>query len=339
MRYFYLLQILCFNFVMAFGHNVTLTDSITNAPIFSATVCDADGNYVGRSDVNGNVKLEKGCAYYVSHICYESKKFIYDGSDTVVISPKSYSIPDIVITAKMKKYYHCKVFFRNVVYADSCMKYYIDGVMEFFINTKTRKVKPGNVACRAFQTTQENLKQHRSRVVTISIAPGVAGMWRYSLYEDILKDKRKRIEEDIVYGDTISIGKYEVYPDKNEIVLSCDLLYPKSYRKVNLLGYNYMRTEDIKTEVYDAETAPSIFDLKSFNRYSHDKFSLKNDFDWDVVTEKMFFVVEREYTDTMEFTPSDLMEQDYDRYSEIYPADEKTKNQLAKMEHVYHFTE
>lgn len=166
MRYFYLLQILCFNFVMAFAHNVTLTDSITNAPIFSATVCDADGNYLGRSDVNGNVKLEKGCAYYVSHICYESKKFIYD-----------------------------------------------------------------------------------------------------------------------------------------------------------------------------TETAPSIFDLKSFNRYSHDKFSLKNDFDWDVVTEKMFFVVEREYTDTMEFTPSDLMEQDYDRYSEIYPADEKTKNQLAKMEHVYHFTE
>ena len=44
-------------------------------------------------------------------------------------------MPDLVVTAKMKKYYHCKVFFRNVEYVDSCMKYYIDGVREFFIDT------------------------------------------------------------------------------------------------------------------------------------------------------------------------------------------------------------
>ena len=71
------------------AHDITLRDSVTNAPIFCATVCDADGNYIGRSDVNGNINLKKGCAYHVSHICYESKMFICGDSTSVVMSPKN----------------------------------------------------------------------------------------------------------------------------------------------------------------------------------------------------------------------------------------------------------
>ena len=92
------------------AHDITLRDSLTNAPIFCATVCDADGNYIGRSDVNGNINLKKGCAYHVSHICYESKKFICDDNISVVMSPKNYTMPDLVVTANKKKYYRCKVF-------------------------------------------------------------------------------------------------------------------------------------------------------------------------------------------------------------------------------------
>ena len=178
--------------------------------------------------MNGNINLKKGRAYYVSHICYEPKKFICDDNTSVVMSPKSYTMPDLVVTAKMKKYYHCKVFFRNVQYVDSCMKYYIDGVREFFIDTKSRKVKNGNAICRMFQTTNKDIIQ-KNRAVMIGFNPGLAGMEKRSLYEETLKNKRKRIEGDIVFGDSTQIGRYEVYPDKREVVLSCDLLYPKSF--------------------------------------------------------------------------------------------------------------
>ena len=340
MRNYISIIFLCLCSLLGHAHNITLKDSVTNAPIFSATVCDAEGNYVGRSDLNGNIDLQKGCTYHVSHICYESKKFICDDNTSVVMSPKSYTMPDLVVTAKMKKYYHCKVFFRNVQYVDSCMKYYIDGVREFFIDTKSRKVKNGNAICRMFQTTNKDIIQ-KNRAVMIGFNPGLADMEKWSLYEETLKNKRKRIEGDIVFGDSTQIGRYEVYPDKREVVLSCDLLYPKSQRKLNLFGYESIRSEDNSTEVYDADgtEAPTIFDLKSYHRYRHIKFSRKEKFSWENDCEDTFFVVEREYTDTMEPTSEEVIKQDYGKYSEMYPADEKTKSQLAGMEEVDDFSE
>lgn len=339
MRNFIFVLFLFLGKLTGIAQNITLTDSLTKTPIFSATVCDADGNYIGRTDMNGNINLKKGRAYYVSHICYEPKKFICDENTSVVMSPKSYTMPDLVVTAKMKKYYHCKVFFRNVQYVDSCMKYYIDGVREFFIDTKSRKVKNGNAICRMFQTTNKDIIQ-KNRAVMIGFFPGLAGMEKRSLYEETLKNKRKRIEGDIVFGDSTQIGRYEVYPDKREVVLSCDLLYPKSQRKLNLFGYKSIRSEDNSTEVYDADgtEAPTIFDLKSYHRYRHIKFSRKNKFSWENDCEDTFFVVEREYTDTMEPTSIEVMKQDYDKYYMMYPADEKTKRLLAGMEEVNHFS-
>lgn len=339
MRNFIFVLFLFLGKLTGIAQNITLTDSLTKTPIFSATVCDANGNYIGRTDINGNINLKKGCAYYVSHICYEPKKFIFNENTSVVMSPKSYTMPDLVVTAKMKKYYHCKVFFRNVQYVDSCMKYYIDGVREFFIDTKSRKVKNGIAIYRKFQTTNKDIIQ-KNRAVMIGFFPGLADMEKRSLYEETLKNKRKRIEGDIVFGDSTQIGRYEVYPDKREVVLSCDLLYPKSQRKLNLFGYKSIRSEDNSTEVYDADgtEAPTIFDLKSYHRYRHIKFSRKNKFSWENDCEDTFFVVEREYTDTMEPTSIEVMKQDYDKYYMMYPADEKNKSQLAGMEEVNHFS-
>ena len=339
MRNYISIIFLCLCSLLGHAHNITLKDSVTNAPIFSATVCDAEGNYVGRSDLNGNIDLQKGCTYHVSHICYESKKFICDDNPSVVMSPKSYTRHDLVFKANNKRYYHCKVFFRNVQYVDSCMKYYIDGVREIFIDTKNRKVKNGIAIYRKFQTTNKDIIQ-KNRAVMIGFFPGLAGMEKRSLYEEILKNKRKRIEGDIVYGDSKQIGRYEVYPDKREVVLSCDLLYPKSQRKLNLFGYKLIRSEDNSTEVYDADgtETPTIFDLKSYHRYRHITFLRKNKFSWENDCEDTFFVVEREYTDSMEPTSEEVMKQDYDKYYMMYPADEKTKSQLAGMEEVDNFS-
>ena len=341
MRNFIFVLFLFLGKLTGIAQNITLTDSLTKTPIFSATVCDADGNYIGRTDMNGNINLKKGCAYYVSHICYEPKKFICDENTSVVMSPKSYTMPDLIVTAKMKKYYRCKVFFRNVQYVDSCMKYYIDGVREFFIDTKKRKVKPGNEICRRFQIMNKDIRQKKKRVVMMEIVPGLAGMERQSMYEKIMTDEMKRIDGGIVYGDSVPIGRCEVYPDKNEIVLSCDQLYPKPYKKWNMFGYKSLISEHKCTEVYNADgtVTPTVFDLKSFNRCRHITFSLKKDFVWNYDCEDTFYVVEREYTDTMEPTSYELMKLDYDKYYAMYPADDKTKRLLAGMKEVNHFSE
>ena len=83
---------------------------------------------------------------------------------------------------------------------------------------------------------------------------------------------------------------------------------------------------------------PTIYNLKSASGSRHYTFSNKH-FVWDIDNEDMFFVVEREFTDSIELSPYEIMKQDYDKYSKMYPADEKTKSQLAGMEEVDDFSE
>jgi len=46
-------------------------DSITKNPVSYATVYDANGTVIGRSDMGGYISLQKGFEYHISHISYE----------------------------------------------------------------------------------------------------------------------------------------------------------------------------------------------------------------------------------------------------------------------------
>ena len=63
----------------------------------------------------------------------------------------------------------------------------------------------------------------------------------------------------------------EVFPDKDEMLLSVDALWPKSMLVMNLFGYTQVLSKYNKTELYryDDFNAPCVFNLKSSNSYRH----------------------------------------------------------------------
>ena len=61
--------------VGAFAQQVMLADSITKNPVSYATVYDANGTVIGRSDMGGYINLQKGFEYHISHISYEPKSY------------------------------------------------------------------------------------------------------------------------------------------------------------------------------------------------------------------------------------------------------------------------
>ena len=136
MKYFILAQILFLTSLVGYAQQVMLADSITKNPVSYATVYDANGTVIGRSDMGGCINLQKGFEYHISHISYEPKSFVYNDDSIIFLSPSFYTISEVSVTAKKKKYYHCKVFFRSIEHVDSCLKYYMDGIREFFIDTK-----------------------------------------------------------------------------------------------------------------------------------------------------------------------------------------------------------
>ena len=321
--------------LVGFAQQVMLADSITKNPVSYATVYDANGTVIGRSDMRGYINLQKGFEYHISHISYEPKSLIYNDDSIIILSPSSYKLSEVNVTAKRKKYYHCKVYFRSIEHVDSCLKYYMDGIREFYIDTKSKKVHCGNIETNYFMSKRKDIAQKKRSMMIGDRYMTLPFLDKKTLYEETMHDKKRNIESGIVYADSISIGSYEILSDKNEMLLSLDALWPKSTLVTNLFGYTQVLSKYNKTELYryDDLDAPSVFNLKYSNSYRHLTLThKKEDIVRDIDVEDMFYVVEYEYTDTKELSSSELLQEDYKKYSEIFSITERIREQLVREE-------
>ena len=324
--------LLTFISIEMLAQQVMLADSITKNPVCYATIYDSNGNVIGRSDMGGYIHLQKGFEYHISHISYESKSLVYNEDSIIFLSPLSYKISEVNVTAKKKKYYHCKVYFRSIEHVDSCLKYYMDGIREFFIDTKSKKVHYGNVETNYFMSKRQDIAQKKRSMMIGDRYMALPFLDKNTLYEETMRDKKRNIESGIVYADSISIGSYEIRSDNSEMLLSIDALWPKNSLVTNLFGYTQVLSKYNKTELYRYNDfdAPSVFNLKSSNSYRHLTLTHKKEnLVRDIDVEDMFYVVEYEYTDTKELSSSELLQDDYKKYSEMFPITERIEEQLV----------
>ena len=335
MKLFILAQIFFLTRLVGFAQQVMLADSITKNPVSYATVYDANGAVIGRSDMGGYISFQKGYEYHISHIGYQPKSLVYNENDIIFLSPSSYIISEITATAKRKKYYHCKVYFRSIEHVDSCLKYYMDGIREFYIDTKSRKVHCGNVVTNYFMSKRQDIAQKKRSMMIGDRYMALPFLDKYTLYEETMRDKKRNIKAGVVYADSISIGSCKVRSDNSEMLLSIDALWPKNSLVTNLFGYTQVLSKHNKTELYryDDFNAPSVFNLKSSNSYRHLTLThKKEDIIRDIDVEDMFYVVEYEYTDTKELSSLELLQEDYEKYSVLFPLTEKIGEQLVREE-------
>ena len=333
MKYYILALILFLTRLAGFAQQVMLADSITKNPVGYATVYDANGTVIGRSDMGGYINLQKGFEYHISHISYEPRSLVYNDDGIIFLSPSSYDLSEVNVTAKKKKYYHCKVYFRSIEHVDSCLKYYMDGIREFFIDTKSKKVHCGNIETKYFMSKRKDIAQKKRSMMIEDRYMALPFLDKNTLYEETMRDKRRKIESGIVYADSIPIGNCEVFSDKNEMVLSIDALYPKNSLVTNLFGYTQVLSKHNKTEIYryDDFNAPSVFNLKSSNSYRHLTLTHKKEnLVREIDVEDEFHVVEYKYTDSKKLSPSELLQADYEKYSGMFPAIEIIREQLAR---------
>ena len=335
MKYYILSLILFLTRLAGFAQQVMLADSITKNPVGYATVYDANGTVIGRSDMGGFIHLQKGFEYHISHISYEPKSFVFKEDSIIFLSPSSHELSEVNVTAKKKKYYHCKVYFRSIEHVDSCLKYYMDGIREFYIDTRSQKVHCGNIVTNYFMSKRKDIAQKKRSMMMGDRYMALPFLDKNTLYEETMRDKKRKIESGIVYADSIPIGSCEVFSDKNEILLSIDALYPKNSLVINLFGYTQVLSKHNKTEIYryDDYEAPSVFNLKSSNSYRHLTLTHKKEnLVRDIDVEDVFYVVEYEYTDTKESSSSELLQEDYKKYSGMFPVIERIREQLVREE-------
>ena len=335
MKYFILAQILFLTSLVGYAQQVMLADSVNKNPVSYATVYDANGTVIGRSDMGGYIHLQKGFEYHISHISYESKSLVYNEDSIIFLSPLSYKISEVNVTAKKKKYYHCKVYFRSIEHVDSCLKYYMDGIREFYIDTKSKKAHCGNVVTNYFMSKRQDIAQKKRSMMIGDKYIALPYLDKNTLYEEIMRDKKRSLQAGIIYADSVSIGSCKVFPGKEEMLLSVDALWPKNALVTNMFGYTQVLSKHNKMELYRYNdfSTPSVFNLKSSNRYRHLTLNHKKEnIVRDIDVEDMFYVVEYEYINTRESSSSELLQEDYRKYSAMFPLTERIRKQLVREE-------
>lgn len=318
-----------------------LLDSLSLTPIANATVCDENGKVIGWSDEKGQINIHDGHEYYITHIGYNTKHI--SGADSILLSPKSLELSEVTVSAKKKRYCHIKIFFRDIEYVDSCMKYYMAGMKEFFIDTGNRKIKQGTEVAYRYQTSSKEVDQKNRTNVISDCHMTSPYLDKYCSFEEIQKDKKKSIKSTAVLGcdeDTVQIGTYISNPDRQEATVFFDHLYPKKDLTINMFGYTQELTEFKHTEVYDLRWSdtPTLFDIKAKSDYRHMTLAHKKEgFTRQIDINDDMYVVTRKYVDDIIFTPSEQMAEEYGKYREQYPPSEKAKESIGNMIEVQNF--
>ena len=120
-------------------------------------------------------------------------------ADSIIfLSPSSYELSEVSVTAKRKKYYHCKVYFRSIEHVDSCLKYYMDGIREFYVDTKSRKCTSGNVVTNRFMSKRQDIAQKRRSMMMGDRYMALPFLDKSTLYEETARDKSVWVHSSIV---------------------------------------------------------------------------------------------------------------------------------------------
>ena len=289
-----------------------LLDKTTGQRISYAQILNNKGAVVGTTDIDGNLPQDLNDEIVtIQHIAYnpESVKSSLFKEDTpIYLNPIEYQLNAVTVTVKNREYIHLKTYFRSYQLNDSCMKYFRDGYLDFFIDTKHKDAERLAIKIRNFQNDSliDMDKERANTLVDKYIyTPGLDGL---TLMETLKKegwkftadsiDSRLRLNE--MVGGAIKIDTMQ-----RVLRVEYDVLTTKKKTPKTLFGYttrleNYYQTENY---IYNPEYQ-SYMDL--INRKSYRKlfFSHKKD-----AKEQMIEIFDELYVLDHEYITKDEMKQ------------------------------
>lgn len=127
-------------------------DSISALPIGGVNIYNKEGNFIAFTDVHGTLQFVEGFdqnqesifPVTIQHISYESKVVpieLFRNSEIITLIPRSILLDDIVVSAKQPDVLCIRGYFRTLETFNLKHKYYIDGIIEYYIPTNGKKVR------------------------------------------------------------------------------------------------------------------------------------------------------------------------------------------------------
>ena len=125
---------------------IILADKTDRSVVAFAQVTDEKGNTIGLSDMDGCVHIDgkDGQVFVIKHLSYKPEKVKLShpaNGDTLWLTPVHYNLNEVSVSARQLDYIYLKVYFRSYQQNDSCLKYFKDGIVHYYIPLHGKRVK------------------------------------------------------------------------------------------------------------------------------------------------------------------------------------------------------
>lgn len=287
-----LLFVLLFNFFNA--QTTTFVSEKTNQPLPKVSVFGKDGSIVAYSDIDGKIdrKLltpsqEKFQLVY-DNISLGTLSYSDLDKEVVKLNDRVKDIEAVVIkNNKPAKYVLVKGNFNAYVTLNNKLNCYVDGIVTYVFDNKTKKAKSANIEqYRIFRL--EGAKNEKKEM----------GSWDYNSFLDLPKLK--------------SVGNVEEYKQKNtrvkelksaskdEIEITGEALQEKEFA---FFGYRFFDVRGIINISYEKDSKKTLRDLLESNEIAFIKLKHKSEPDYNqVIVYRNFYPTELDFSDNNNIT-------------------------------------
>lgn len=303
----------------------TVTDSLSKKVISFVEMYSEKTDIIGVTDRNGEISEEQITTINKANIKqvnfrhnnYQSKsvtlKELQMTNNITLVSFQINGINDleeVIVYSNKKKYIKLTAYFRNIQFNNKQPQYYMDGIVEYYISTKTGKETINILQNRSLKDF--NIKQIDEKEL-IRLNFNIAGVPSFGNFIDYQKLGKEYTINDLndyflVKKDDLEIGiirkadqntflEMEIYSKKNQKVMS--VFETESILENYTVSAIYRKNRNINNN--------KLKDLMYFKEYREYNIKQKRDIVFthiDCINE--VYIIDKEYTDLKAKSKSDF---------------------------------
>jgi hypothetical protein len=251
---------------------VVLLDSENKSVIVFAHIVSENGKLLGTSDINGIINLRelkksKSKVFTIQHISYENLEIKFDtllDRKSIVLKSRTNSLPPFTKNSETPDYLVLKAFFRSYQTENGVPKYFMDGLIEYYIpKNKSKKVKRRVIEYRSFKNKKllkKEKEKERSSMMILDIV-GLPYLSRSIVVDDF--NKKYSIQDSIniqlIKRKGVLAGVIKNDKKKKIIHLNINILVPKKERVAKVFGYTQRMVRHVISEDYYNQSGDRIF--------------------------------------------------------------------------------
>jgi len=272
----------------------------TEEPISNVKVFNSNGNILGISNINGNIKskgyeIKKSDSISIYHSDFTVENLTYKelvDRKKIFLKPTLIkNLEQVIITGEKPRYLKITGYFLSYQLIDNVAQSFSDGIIEYYIDLKRNKIKTYNLKhSRLFKNKKwiKELKKKKTKVIGLlgsNILP-------FNFNEEILlnewKDRSKKIKDILNNNESGAL-----HSDTTSSVLTIEYYTPQNPRRISFLGLETVVDHYLIREKFISRT-PDIEKLESVSKYYSSNLKKKGQ-KIDYQLEQDFYVIDFNY--------------------------------------------